>query len=489
MKKQRNGTPFMDEDFLLESAPARRLYHEFAEEMPIIDYHCHIPPEQIARDHVFENITQIWLYGDHYKWRAMRACGVEERFCTGDATDWEKFEKWAETLPKALRNPLYHWSHMELKRVFGIHDQRLGPDTAAEIWEHCNETLNAPGFSCRGILKRFGVQLICTTDDPIDSLEHHRAIADDPSCDIQVLPAWRPDNALTVDQPKRFNAYTDALAAVSDTDITTYADFLAALQKRHDYFAQMGCSISDHGLETMYAEPYTDAEIEAHFAAVRAGKELSPQAVLQLRSAMLHDFAVMDHAKGWVQQYHLGAYRDVNTGMVARLGEATGYDSIGDFSMAQALGRFLNRLDATDQLAKTILYNLNPADNAVFATMIGNFQRGPEAGKMQYGSGWWFLDQLDGMRRQIDDLSNLGVLSQFVGMLTDGRSYLSYTRHEYFRRLLCNILGDEMARGLIPMDFGLVGSMVSDICYNNAVRYFGFPLPQLSPGTVAARAN
>ena len=456
-------TNFISDDFLLDCEPACRLYHEYAKSMPIIDYHCHVPPEQIARDHRFETITQIWLAGDHYKWRAMRTNGVDERYCTGDASDWEKFQKWAETVPKTLRNPLYHWTHLELKFPFGIADRLLNSESAKPVWEACNAALAKPEFSCRGIMKQFNVVLVCTTDDP--------------SFDIQVLPAWRPDKAMAVDVPEAFNAYVERLAAVADIEISSFDAFMEALRKRHDFFGSMGCRVSDHGIETMYAEDYTDKEIGDAFNTVRSGRPLGDEARLKFKSAMLYEFAVMDHEKGWVQQYHLGALRNVNSRMIQRIGPDSGFDSIGDFAIARSLGRFLDRLERQERLAPTILYSLNPADNAMLATMIGNFQEGSHPGKMQFGSGWWFLDQLDGMRRQIDDLSNMGLLSLFVGMLTDSRSFLSYTRHEYFRRLLCSILGNDMSRGLIPSDYDLVGGMVRDICYFNAARYFGFKVP------------
>ncbi len=467
---------FITEDFLLESATARRLFHEYSKDMPIVDYHCHLPPEQVAADHRFENMAQIWLYGDHYKWRAMRANGVPERFCTGDATDWEKFEKWAETVPKTLRNPLYHWTHMELKRPFGISDRLFGPDTARGIWDECNEKLGSPEFSCRGIMRQMNVVLVCTTDDPTDSLEHHKAVADDDSFDIQMLPAWRPDKGMAIENPAEFNAWIDKLESASGVDIDSFDSYLAALRRRHDYFHSMGCRLSDHGLDTIYAEDYTESEIKRIFADLRAGSEVGPDDALKFKSAMLYEFGVMDYEKEWTQQFHLGARRNNNTRMFEKLGPDTGFDSMGDWHVADPLGRLLDRLDLHDQLAKTILYNLNPSDNAVLVTMAGNFQDGRTAGKMQYGSGWWHLDQRDGMLRQMEDLSMMGLLSRFVGMLTDSRSFLSYPRHEYFRRILCNLLGSDMERGLIPNDIELVGEMVRDISYRNAARYFGFDL-------------
>jgi glucuronate isomerase len=473
-------TAFITADFLLENDQAVRLYHEYARQMPIIDYHCHLPPGEIAEDKRWENLTQVWLYGDHYKWRAMRTNGVAERYCTGDASDWEKFQKWAETVPKALRNPLYHWTHLELKRPFGISDRLLGPETARGIWDLGNARLAEAEFSCRGIMRQMNVVLVCTTDDPVDDLAHHAAIAADKSFPIRVLPAWRPDKGMAVESPTAFNAWLDRLAAAADVDVKNFDSYLGALGKRHDFFHASGCRLSDHGLETMVAEDYTAGEIHAIFDILRGGRELDVPQTAKFKSAMLYEFARMDHEKGWTQQFHLGALRSNNTRQVQRLGPDTGFDSIADGHNARPLARFLDRLDREERLAKTILYNLNPADNEVMATMIGNFQDGSSAGKLQLGSGWWFLDQRDGMLRQLEALSNLSLLSRFVGMLTDSRSFLSYTRHEYFRRILCNLLGSEMARGLLPNDLDLIGRMVRDICYHNAAGYFGFDLPKLA---------
>lgn len=465
---------FITENFLLSTPAAVRLYHDYARAMPILDYHCHLPPREVAEDRQFENLTRIWLAGDHYKWRAMRAGGIEERYCTGDASDWEKFEKWAELVPQTLRNPLYHWTHLELKRPFGISDRLLGPQTAKSIWDECNAKLARPEFSCRGIMRQMNVVLVCTTDDPVDSLEHHAAVAADKSFPVQMLPTFRPDKAMAIEAPAAFNAWLERLAAAAKRDIRTLDDLRTALADRHAFFHQHGCRISDHGLETMYAEPYTEAEVAAIFRRVRDGRVPEPADVLKFKSAMLYEFAVMDHARGWTQQFHLGALRNNNSRAMAALGPDTGYDSIGDWPVAQALSRFFDRLDREDRLTRTIVYNLNPCWNELLATMIGNFQDGRTPGKMQFGSGWWFLDQRDGMERQLDTLSNQGLLSRFVGMLTDSRSFLSYTRHEYFRRILCNLLGREMEQGLLPNDFELIGGMVRDIAYHNAVRYFGF---------------
>jgi glucuronate isomerase len=474
-------TVFIHDDFMLETDQARRLYHDHAEGLPIVDYHCHLPPDQIAADKRWANLTQIWLYGDHYKWRAMRSNGVPERLCTGDASDWEKFEAWAATVPYLLRNPLYHWTHLELARYFGIGDRLLSPATARGIWEEANAKLAEPSFSCRQIMRRSRVVLVCTTDDPVDSLAHHRAIAKLPNFGVKVLPTWRPDKGMAVENEAAFNAWTDKLAAAANVDVRDFTSFMQALRKRHDFFHEMGCRLSDHGLETVYAVPYTAAETAAIFAKVRARQALGEDEVLKFKSAMLHEFGVMDHAKGWTQQFHLGALRNNNSRMFAAIGPDTGFDSIGDFEVGRPLSRLLDGLDREGRLAKTILYNLNPRDNELLATMLGNFQDGSVPGKIQFGSGWWFLDQKDGMERHIEALSQLGLLSRFVGMLTDSRSFLSYTRHEYFRRILCNILGRDMARGLIPDDVDMVGGMVRDIAYHNAARYFGFDLPPLTP--------
>lgn len=468
------GDVFITDDFLLSNRAAVRLYHDYAREMPILDYHCHLPPRDVAEDRRFENLTRIWLAGDHYKWRAMRAGGAEERYCTGDASDWEKFQKWAQIVPQTLRNPLYHWTHLELKRPFGISDRLLEPQTAKGMWDECNAKLAQPEFSCRGIMRQMRVVLVCTTDDPIDSLEYHAAVAADQSFPIRVLPTFRPDKAMAIESPAAYNAWVDKLAAAAGCEIRALDDLRTALVARHDFFHRHGCRISDHGLETMYAEPYTEGEIAAVFRRVRSGQTPELADVLKFKSAMLYEFAVMDHQKNWTQQFHLGALRNNNSRAMAALGPDTGYDSIGDWPVAQPLSRFLDRLDREGRLTRTILYNLNPCWNDLLATMIGNFQDGRTPGKMQFGSGWWFLDQKDGMERQLDALSNQGLLSRFVGMLTDSRSFLSYTRHEYFRRILCNLLGREMEQGLLPNDFGLVGSMVRDIAYHNAARYFGF---------------
>ena len=474
-------TTFINDDFLLGTRYARDLYHSYAAALPVIDYHCHLPPAEIAADRRFDTMTQIWLSGDHYKWRAMRTCGVDERFITGGGSDWEKFEKWAETVPRTLRNPLYHWTHLELRRPFGVDDRLLDPSTAKGIWEECNAKLASAGFSVRGILARMNVEVVCTVDDPVDSLEHHALMMGDPSLNVQVLPTFRPDRALAVEHPAAFMAFCRELSAAAGTEIRSYGDFMAALKSRHDFFHTRGCRLSDHGIETVFSTEYTSAGVESAFKRVLRGEIPEGAPLLGLKSALLHDLAVMDWEKGWVQQFHIGALRNTNSRMMRTLGPDTGFDSIGDSEVARPLARFLDMLDRDDRLARTVLYNLNPRDNEVFATMTGNFQDGSIPGKIQYGPAWWFLDQADGMRRQIDALSDMGVLSQFIGMVTDSRSFLSYPRHEYFRRLLCSILGDDMTKGLIPGDIGLVGDMVRDICYFNAKRYFRFPDRPVSP--------
>ncbi|MBL7970843.1 MAG: glucuronate isomerase [Prolixibacteraceae bacterium] len=463
---------FMDENFLLQTETAQKLYHGHAAKMPIFDYHCHINPKDIAEDRKFNTITEIWLAGDHYKWRGMRTNGIAEKYCTGDASDWEKFEKWAETVPQTLRNPLFHWTHLELKRFFGINEV-LSPKNAREIYDACNAKLQTPEYSCRGIIRMANVHTICTTDDPVDTLGYHRQIKAS-GFEVAVLPAWRPDKAMTVEDPVFYNAYINQLAAVSEMDINTFDELMIALNKRHRYFHENGCRLSDHGLDTAFAEDYTADEIDAAFLKIRAGYRLTAKEIQKFKSCMLYEFGRMDHSRGWAQQFHIGALRNNNTRLFNQLGPDTGFDSIGDKPVAEPLSKLLNRLDTENKLTKTILYNLNPRDNELYATMIGNFQDGSIPGKIQYGSGWWFLDQKDGMEKQINALSNLGLLSRFVGMLTDSRSFLSYTRHEYFRRTLCNILGNDVENGEIPNDMELLGQMVENISFNNAKNYFNF---------------
>lgn len=462
----------MEENFLLNSDAAERLYHDYAKDMPIIDYHCHLPPAQIAADTRFENITQAWLYGDHYKWRAMRTNGVPESYCTGNKTDWEKFEKWAATVPQTLRNPLHHWTHLELQRYFGV-TELLHPGSAVKIYDTCNELLSTPAYSVRNLLRSRNVALICTTDDPADDLQYHRQLKQD-GFEIPVVPAFRPDQAMNVDSPEVYNAYLRKLEQTANRNISTYDDLLLALRERHDVFAAHGCKVSDHGIEEIYAEDFLEKDIRQIFAKIRGGHSLTYTEIRQFKSALLLELALMDREKGWVQQYHLGALRNNNSRMMRLLGPDTGWDSIGDFSQARALAKFLDKLDSQDKLAKTIIYNLNPADNELMATMTGNFNDGSVAGKVQFGAAWWFLDQKEGMTRQLNALSNMGLISRFVGMLTDSRSFLSYPRHEYFRRLLCDLFGEEIERGEIPDDMPAVGAMIQDICYGNAKSYFGW---------------
>lgn len=466
--------PFINENFLLETESARRLYREHASSLPIIDYHCHLSPKEIADDKQFSSITELWLGGDHYKWRAMRANGTDERYITGDADPWEKFQKWAETLPYTLRNPLYHWTHLELKTAFGI-DKVLNPSTAREIYDACNELLKQPGFSARGLMERYNVEAVCTTDDPADSLEYHRRIRES-GFKVKVLPAWRPDKAMAVDNPIAYNEYVDRLAEAAGMTIASYPDLLAALRNRHDFFASQGCNVADHGVSSFpWAECTEEEEATTLFAKVRGGMALSQEEITKLQTAILLEICRMNHEKGWVQQFHFGPLRNVNSRMFRRLGPDTGFDTIGDYSCAIPIARFLDALDSDNRLAKTILYNLNPADNTWVAAMIANFQDGSVPGKIQMGSGWWFNDQLYGMEAQMNALSMQGLLSRFVGMLTDSRSFLSYPRHEYFRRVLCNLLGNDLEKGLIPEEeYERVGKMVEDICYYNTKNYFKF---------------
>jgi glucuronate isomerase len=467
--------PFITDDFLLDNDYARKLYHEVAKHLPIIDYHCHLPVDEIAGNKMFKNLTEIWLYGDHYKWRAMRTNGVDERFCTGDASDLEKFLAWAATVPQTLRNPLYHWTHMELKRPFGIEGLLLNTSTAMEVWERCNALLNTPEFTTRGLISQFNVKVVCTTDDPLDDLRHHEAIKKSGFSTV-VLPAFRPDKAMMVENLNTFVLWFNKLQELTGSEIKSFEAYLAAIKARHDFFHENGCRLSDHGIETAYAEEYTAAEIEKIFAKILIGKNLNGIEILKFKSAMMYEFGMMDHARGWVQQLHLGALRNNSSRMYRTLGPDTGFDSIGDFKIARPLAKFLNKLDDQNRLAKTILYNLNPSDNELFATMIGNFQDGTVPGKLQYGAAWWFLDQKDGMEKQMNALSALGLLSRFIGMLTDSRSFLSYSRHEYFRRLLCNMIGSDITNGLIPNSDDILIPMVENICYYNAAKYFDFGL-------------
>ncbi len=463
---------FMDENFLLQTKTAETLYHEFAKDLPIIDYHSHLGPDEIADDKQFANLTKIWLEGDHYKWRAMRANGVPEAFCTGTAPDEQKFIKWAETVPYTLRNPLYHWTHLELKRYFDI-TAVLDPSSADRIYKDANQKLNTKEYSVQSLLKKMNVEVVCTTDDPIDSLENHARIKSGHLL-TKVLPTWRPDKSMGAENPEIYNAYIDRLSEVSGIEILNYTDLILALRKRQAFFNSMGCRLSDHGLETFYAEDFSADETKRIFAKVRSGKNLEHKELLVLKSALLYELSAMEHELGWTQQFHIGALRNNNGKMFKLLGPDKGYDSIGDFEVARPMSKFLSRLASEDKLTKTIVYNLNPRDNELIATMVGNFNDGITAGKMQFGSGWWFLDQKDGMEKQMNALSSLGLLSRFVGMLTDSRSFMSFPRHEYFRRILCNLVGKDVENGELPNDMKLLGKTVQDISYFNAKEYFGF---------------
>jgi glucuronate isomerase len=465
---------YINEDFLLLNETARKLYDEHSSSLPIIDYHCHLSPEHIAADRRFDNLGELWLEGDHYKWRAMRANGVDERYITGKETTFrQKFDKWAETVPWTMRNPLYAWTHLELKRVFNI-GKILKPETAAEIYEECTALLQQPGYSARGLMKKFKVEVVCTTDDPVDTLEHHLALRDE-GFEIRVLPAWRPDKAMAVEDPEKYRNYITKLSEVSDVDIKSFTLLLEALRLRHQFFADAGCRLSDHGIEQFHADDYTEKEIDTIFRKVMSGRILSAGEISKFKSAMLYELAVMDWESGWTQQFHYGAIRNNNSRLMQTLGPDTGFDSIGDFTVAKDLSRFLDSLNIDGKLAKTILYNLNPRDNELIATLIGNFQDGSVAGKMQFGSGWWFLDQETGIINQLNSLSLMGLLSRFVGMLTDSRSFISYPRHEYFRRTLCNIIGDDVEKGKLPAsELSTISLMVENISYYNAKSYFGF---------------
>ncbi|MEW5813953.1 MAG: glucuronate isomerase [Spirochaetota bacterium] len=463
---------FLTEDFLLETDTARELFHNHAEKMPIFDYHCHLPVKDIAENRLFENLTQIWLGGDHYKWRAMRANGVPEKYITGEADDWEKFKAWAGTVPCTVGNPLYHWTHLELKRYFGITDTRLDGDTARYIYDRCNELLNTEKFRVRKIMESMNVKGVCTTDDPVDTLAYHRFIRQDAGFPVGVFPTMRPDKAMAVENPALFSEWLSRLEEVCSSPVQSYDDFLACLHARHDFFQAAGCRLTDHAVESPPAEDFTDRAIRDIFARVRKGENVSRHEGLQFKTAVLLEFGRMNAAKGWTMQLHMGALRNVNSRMLNTIGPDTGFDSTGDFEIARPLGKFLNMLDRTNELPKMILYSLNSCDNEVVGTMIGNFQDGTIPGKMQFGSAWWFQDQKTGMEKQMTDLANYGLLSRFVGMLTDSRSFLSYPRHEYFRRVLCNLLGTWVEKGELPKDMQLLGTMVENISYNNAKNFF-----------------
>jgi glucuronate isomerase len=463
---------FINDDFLLKNGTAKSLYHDHAEKMPIFDYHCHLSPAEIAEDKKFGNITQMWLYGDHYKWRAMRANGIDERFITGDASDSEKFRVWAKTVPYVMKNPLYHWTHLELARYFGIDDRLLSDKTADYIYDKCNEEIKSGNYSAKKLIRKMNVEKICTTDDPLSDLMHHKKLHED-GFETKVLPTFRPDKAAMAENPGIMNGWIDELEKITDSSILTFDDLVSAVRKRHDYFHEAGCRLSDHAIETLYDGDFTESETKKIFKNVRKAKRISRKDALKFKTAMMIEFAKMNHERGWVMQIHAGALRNNNSRRYRTLGPDTGFDSIGDSNIAASLSRFFDAVDREDKLPKTIVYNLNPRDNDVYATMIGNFQGDGIVGKLQYGSAWWFLDNKDGMERQITVLSNHGLLSRFIGMLTDSRSFLSYPRHEYFRRILCNMIGNDVENGEIPPETEFLGKMIEDICYNNADMYFG----------------
>ena len=464
---------FITKNFLLLNKIAERLYHDYAKNLPIIDYHNHLPVQEIAENKKFDNITQIWLYGDHYKWRVMRTNGVDEKFITGETSDWDKFLAWAQTVPYTLKNPLYHWTHLELKNPFGISNKLLNGNTAKEIYKHCNKLLQTDDFSVRGLLKNFKVKFLCTTDDPLDSLEYHRKLKKE-KFGIKVFPAFRPDKGMAVENLSQFSVWFNKLQEITNIQINSFQKYIEAIRLRHDFFHKNGCRISDHGIEVPYVEDYTQQEIENIFRKILLSKDLNEQEILKFKSAMMYEFGIMDHEKGWVQQLHIGALRNNNTRMFNNIGPDTGFDSIGDFNIAASLVKFLDKLDKSNNLTKTIIYNLNPKDNEIVTSIIGSFQDGSVPGKLQFGSGWWFLDQKDGIEKQLNSLSNLGLLSRFIGMLTDSRSFLSFSRHEYFRRILCNMIGDDVEKGFLPDSDELLVPLIEGICYYNAEKYFGF---------------
>lgn len=465
-------TNFLSEDFLLQSPYAKILYHDFAKNLPIIDYHNHLPPNEVNENRMFANMSQIWLAGDHYKWRAMRTLGVSEKFITGDASDKDKFAAWAKSVPYTMRNPLYHWTHLELRRYFGV-DDLLNEENAYEVYSHCNEQLTSPDFSTNGLLKQMNVEVICSTDDPADSLQEHVEFAQKADS-FQMYPAFRPDKSYAVENPEIYLSYLEKLGKASGINIKTYEDLLAALAIRIDFFHNRGCRLSDHGLEQLYFFEKEQYNIQDLFELLKNNKTLTTSETQYFKFKTLTALCKMYHAKGWVQQFHLGALRNTNHRMLSTLGPDTGFDSIGDFVQAKALAQFFNELDSTDQLTKSVIYNLNPGDNEVFATMVGNFNDGSTKGKIQFGSGWWYLDQKDGMEAQMNTLSNMGLISCFIGMLTDSRSFLSFPRHEYFRRILCNLFGKDVENGELPWDEKWLGKIISDICYFNAKNYFDF---------------
>ena len=462
---------FLHDDFLLSGEFAKTLYHEYAAPQPIIDYHCHLPPHEIANNRQYEDLTALWLAGDHYKWRAMRTLGVDEYYITGTASAKEKFSKWAYTVPYTIRNPLYIWTHLELKRYFGI-DRLLDPDSADAIYAEATAKINTQDYNTRALLNKMNVEVVCTTDDPTDTLEHHKKIAGE-NIPQKVIPSFRPDKGFGIEDPTTYNSYLEKLSATSGIAITSFDTLLEALANRMTFFHENGCRLSDHGLEQLYVVKHHELSPEAIFQKVRKNETPDAASIQFFKYHVLLELCRLYHKHGWTQQFHLGALRNNNARMMRLLGPDTGFDSVGDFSQAVSLSKFLNKLDSTDQLCKTVLYNLNPADNEVMGTMIGNFNDGSIKGKMQFGTAWWFLDQRDGMEKQINALSNLGLLSCFVGMLTDSRSFLSFPRHEYFRRILCNLIAQDVDRGELPADEKWLGKIVADICYFNAKTYFG----------------
>ncbi|QHI70881.1 glucuronate isomerase [Tichowtungia aerotolerans] len=471
----------MDKNFMLQSETAQMLYHDYAADMPIFDYHCHLPPQEIAEDRNWDNLAEIWLGGDHYKWRAMRTNGVSEKLVTGDASWEDKFAAWAQTVPYTMRNPLYHWTHLELQRCFGI-DKVLSPETADEIYGSCSAMLKRPEFSARSLMQKMKVKAVCTTDDPADSLEHHIKISED-GFDVKVLPTFRPDKAMNL-APAGSNAvgsngwkkYIQTLEKSAGMEIKDFSSLIEATDKRHEFFHSVGCRLSDHGVSYVPDVDATPAELDGIFAKAMSGAEIALEDREKFEAVFLYEVGKMNHARGWVQQFHVGVFRNNNRRLFAKLGPDTGFDSVADFRQGPGLVRLLDRLDSSDQLAKSILYNINPGDNELMATLIGCYQDGSFPGKMQFGSGWWFLDQKDGMEKQMNALSALGLLSRFVGMLTDSRSFLSYPRHEYFRRILCNLIGTDVENGELPNDIQWLGQMVQDISFNNAENYFGIEL-------------
>lgn len=464
---------FLTDDFLLYNETGIKLYNQYAKNQPIIDYHCHLSPKDIAADRQFENLTQIWIEGDHYKWRAMRANGVDEKYITGNATDFEKFQKWAETVPKTIRNPLYHWTHLELKNYFGI-EKLLNPNTAEEIYIEASALLQKSEFSVKNLLRKMNVQMVGTTDDPTDDLKYHQEIQNQ-AFEIMVLPSFRPDKAVNIENKLVFNNWINDLENLSETKIKSYQELLIALKSRHDYFHKLGCRISDHGLDTFYAEEYSIIEINVIFEKAIQMSDLTIKEIQKYKSAILFDLAVMDFEKGWTQQFHVGAIRNNNSKMMKAIGADTGFDSIGDMNHAESMSKFFDKLNYNNALTKTIVYNLNPKDNEVFAAMAANFNEAPIKGKVQYGAAWWFLDQKDGIEKQLNVLSNFGLLPNFIGMLTDSRSFLSFPRHDYFRRILCNIMGEEVEKHQLPNDLVFIGNTIIDICYKNSFHYFNFP--------------